>query len=376
MLKAYQFRLNPSHHQRTILLKTLDMCRWVYNETLATRKNSWEQEQKSLSLYETNKLLTGWKLEKPELCGVHSQVLQNVQARVDLAFQAFFRRVKAGEAPGYPRFRGRGRYDSFTFKQSGFSIGENKLFLSKIGLIKIVLHRPMEGKIKTLTVRRDNVGNWYACFSCEVPEHPLPVIKNAIGVDMGLESFLTLSDGEKVFNPRFFRKDEQALSKAHRQLSKAEKGTPERAKRRKVVAHLHQRIANKRKNFAHQLSRQLVNQYGVIVFEKLNEQGMLQNHHIAKSIHDAAWRQLIQFSMYKAVEADRAVVLVDPKGTSQRCSHCGMVVQKSLSIHIHDCPSCGLKIDRDENAALNILALGLESLGVNRRSHPDSTVVE
>ena len=376
MRKAYQFRLNPSHHQRTLLLKTLDACRWVYNETLAIRKNTWEQEKKTLSLYESNKLLTGWKVEKPELIEVHSQVLQNVQARVDLAFQAFFRRVKAGQTPGYPRFRGSGRYDRITFKQSGFSICENKLVLSKIGAVKIVLHRPMEGQVKTLTVRRDRVGNWYACFACEVPEHPLSNCESVVGVDVGLESFITLSNGEKVANPRFFRKDELALAKAQRRMSKAEKGTAERGKRRKAVAHIHQRIANRRKDFSHQLSRQLVNNYGVIVFEKLNEQGMMQNHHLAKSIGDAAWRQLIQYSMYKAEDAGRVVRLVDPKGTSQRCSCCGMVVDKSLSIRVHDCPGCGLKIDRDENAALNILALGLESLGAIRRSHAALAAVE
>ena len=375
-MKAYQFRLNPSHHQRTLLLKTLDTCRWVYNETLAIRKNTWQQEKKTLSLYETNKLLTGWKVEKPELIDVHSQVLQNVQARVDLAFQGFFRRVKAGLTPGYPRFRGRGRYDSFTFKQSGFTICENKLLLSKIGPVKIVLHRPMEGQVKTLTVRREAVGNWYACFSCEVPDHPLSICETAVGVDVELESFITLSNGEKVANPRFFRKDEQALAKAQRRLSKAEKGTPERTKHRKVVAHIHHRIANRRKNFAHQLSRQLVNNDGVIIIEKLNEQGMMQNHHLAKSIGGAAWGQLIQYSMYKAVDAGRVVVLVDPKGTSQRCSRCGMVVHKSLSVRVHDCPTCGLKIDRDENAALNILALGLESLGTIRRSHAAFAAVE
>ena len=376
MRKAYQFRLNPSHHQRTLLLKTLDACRWVYNETLAMRKNTWEQEKKSLSLYETNKLLTGWKVEKPELIEVHSQVLQNVQARVDLAFQAYFRRVKAGQTPGYPRFRGRGRYDSITFKQSGFRICEQKLVLSKIGAVKIVLHRSMEGQIKTLTVRRDRVGNWYACFACEVPKHPLSMCESVVGVDVGLESFITLSNGEKVANPRFFRKDELALAKAQRRLSKAETGTAERGKRRKVVAHIHQRIANRRKDFSHQLSRQLVNNYVVIVFEKLNEQGMLQNHRLAKSIGDAAWGQLIQYSMYKAEDAGRVVRLVDPQGTSQRCSCCGMVVDKSLSVRVHDCPGCGLNIDRDENAALNILALGLESLGTIRRSHAALAAVE
>ena len=171
-------------------------------------------------------------------------------------------------------------------------------------------------------------------------------------------------------------KDELALAKAQRRMSKAEKGTAERGKRRKAVAHIHQRIANRRKNFSHQLSRQLVNHYGVIVFEKLNEQGMMQNHHLAKSIGDAAWRQLIQNSMYKAEDAGRVVRLVDPKGTSQRCSCCGMVVDKSLSVRVHDCPGCGLNIDRDENAALNILALGLESLGTIRRSHAALAAVE
>ena len=200
--------------------------------------------------------------------------------------------------------------------------------------------------------------------------------ESVVGVDVGLESFITLSNGEKVANPRFFRKDEQALAKAQRRMSKAEKGTPERAKRRKGVAHIHQRIANRRKDFSHQLSRQLVNNDGVIVFEKLNEQGMMQNHHLAKSIGDAAWRQLIQYSLYKAEDAGRVVRLVDPKGTSQRYSCCGMVVQKSLSVRVHDCPACRLKMDRDENAALNILALGLESLGTIRRSHAALAAME
>ena len=149
MRKSYQFRLRPTQHQRTLLEQTLDCCRWVYNETLATCKNAWEQEHKTLSLYDTNKLLTGWKTEKPELAQAHSQVLQNAQERVDLAFKAFFRRVKAGETdPGYPRFRSFRRYDSFTFKQSGFHLFDNGLLLSKIGAVKIVQHRPTEGKIK------------------------------------------------------------------------------------------------------------------------------------------------------------------------------------------------------------------------------------
>jgi putative transposase len=368
-MKTYKFRLNPTRHQRALLSNTLELCRWVYNETLAIRKNAWEQEKKSISRYDTIKMLPGWKKEKPELSQVYSQVLQEVCKRVDLAFQAFFRRVKAGEKPGYPRFRGRGWYDSFTYPQTGFT-PYNGLLLSKIGAVKIVQHRPIEGKIKTLNISRDAVGNWYACFSCEVEPIPLPESKKAVGIDVGLQSFVTLSTGEKVENPRFFRRDENELAKAQRKLSKAEKGTPERAKRRLAVCHVHQRIANRRKDFAHKLSRQLVNEYGIIALEKLNGKGMLQNHCLAKSISDAAWNQFAQYAQYKAVNAGRECVLVDPRNTSKRCSRCGTLVEKDLSVRVHSCPICGLKIDRDENAAINILALGLKSLGIKALEAP------
>jgi putative transposase len=361
---TYKFRLNPTPHQRTLLTHTLELCRWVYNETLATRKNAWEQEQKSVSCYDTIKMLPGWKKEKTELSQVYSQVLQEVCNRVDLAFSAFFRRVKAGEKPGYPRFRGRGWYDSFTYPQTGFTLCNNGLLLSKIGGIKIVQHRPIEGKIKTLNISRDAVGNWYACFSCEIEPIPLPPSERAVGIDVGLESFATFFTGEKIDNPRFFRRDEKELTKAQRKLSKAEKGTPERAKRRKAVCHIHQRISNRRKDFAHKLSRRLVNEFGIIALEKLNTKGMLQDHCLAKSISDAAWNQLAQYIQYKAENAGRECVLVDPRNTSKTCSRCGTLVEKDLSVRVHDCPVCGLKMDRDENAAINILALGLESLPV------------
>lgn len=368
MRKTYKFRLNPTKSQHTLLNNTLDICRWVYNETLATRKNAWEQEQKSISLYDTNKLLPGWKKDKPELSQVYSQVLQNVQVRVDLAFKAFFRRAKAGEKPGYPRFRGNGWYDSFTYPQTGFTLADNGLLLSKIGVVKIIQHRPVEGEIKTLNIRRDMIGNWYACFSCEVKTKPLPKSEKAVGIDVGLTSFATLSTGEKIDNPRFFRRDENELAKAQRKLSKAEKGTPERGKRRLAVCHIHQRISNRRKDFAHKFARQLVNEYGIIALEKLNGKGMLQNHCLAKSISDAAWNQFAQYTQYKAENAGRECVLVDPRNTSKRCSRCGTMVEKDLSVRVHSCPVCGLLIDRDENAAINILALGLQCLDASPRS--------
>jgi putative transposase len=235
---------------------------------------------------------------------------------------------------------------------------------SKIGILRIIQHRPIEGRIKTLTVQRDAVGNWYACFACEVEAETLPFNDLGIGVDVGLESFATLSNGEKVPNPRFFRQDEKELAKAQRKLSKAEKGTPERAKRRKAVQHVHQRIANRRKDFAHKLSRKCVDRFGMIAFENLHIHNMLQNHCLAKSISDAAWNQLIVYTTYKAENAGRVVALVYSRNTSKQCSRCGTMVEKSLSVRVHVCPVCGLVMDRDENAANNILRLGLESLGL------------
>ncbi|NVO66923.1 RNA-guided endonuclease InsQ/TnpB family protein [Methanofollis tationis] len=364
MPKAYRYRLSPAKSQVTLLEQTLETCRWVYNETLAMRKNAWEQEQRSISYYESKRQIPLWKKERPELSTVYSQVLQDVSMRVDLAFKAFFRRVKAGEKePGFPRFKGRGRYDSFTYPQYGFKIDGNTLTLSKIGDLRVVLHRPIEGTIKTLTIRRSATRKWYACFAVEYEPSPVPQKETTVGIDVGLESFATFSNGEKIENPRFFRTDEKALAKAQRKLSKAEKGTPERKKARKIVAHIHERIANRRLNFAHQTSRQLVDRFGTIVFEDLNVKNMQKNHYLARSIADVAWNMFITITGSKAEEAGSRVILVNPRNTSQMCSRCGMIVAKTLSDRVHSCPHCGLVMDRDQNAAINIMRLGLQSQG-------------
>ncbi|RJQ32804.1 MAG: transposase [Peptococcaceae bacterium] len=363
MRKTFKYRLNPTKFQRTKLNQTIELCRKVYNDTLALRKDTWEKEHKSISLYDTNKILTGWKQERPELNNVFSQVLQNVQERVDLAFKAFFRRVKAGQKNGYPRFKGFGRYDSFTFKQSGFKLSD-RLFISKIGDIKINLHRPVEGKIKTVTIQRDRLGNWYACFSCEVETKPLLVSSEMVGIDLGLTTFATLSNGETIERERWLKRDEQDLKRIQRKVSKLAKGSPERKKAIKALNHVHTRIKNCRDNFAHQESRKLVNRYGLIVFEKLDIDGMQTkgNRTINKGIADVAWSQFVSKTHAKAEEAGRGFILVDPKNTTQQCSGCGLIVPKDLSVRIHHCPDCGLKIGRDLNAALNILARGLSSL--------------
>ena len=366
MHKSYRYRIYPTKSQRSVLDQNLELCRKIYNDTLALRKDAWEKEGKSISLYETNSILVTWKSDRPELKQVYSQVLQNVQVRVDLAFKAFFRRVKNGEDPGYPRFKGYGRYDSLTYKQLGFGIKDGKLHLAKIGNIKIKLHRSIEGKIKTCTIRRMPTGKWFACLSVEIKDATLPHWKDGsvVGIDVGLASFATLSNGEKIDNPRFFRKEEKALAKAQRKRDKLPKGSSLRRKASKVVTRIHERITNRRTDFSNQISRQFVNRFGVIVFEDLSIQNMLKNHNLAKSISDVAWNMLVKSTESKAAYAGSKVVLVDPKYTSQICSRCGLIVEKDLSEKVHSCSECGLSMDRDLNAAINILRLGLQSVGI------------
>jgi len=371
MLKAFRFRLYPTKAQKTMINETLELLRWVYNETLAVRKNSWEQAKKTVSLIQTNKLLTGWKKQRLELNDVYSQVLQDAQVRVDLAFQAFFRRIKAGEKAGYPRFKGYRRYDSLTYTQFGFKLEANKLTLSKIGTINVNMHRKVEGKIHRVTVRRASTGKLFVSIIAEVePKHVPFKDDSVVGVDVGLESFATLSNGEKIENPRFFRTEEHELVKAQRKLSAERKGSEKWRKRLKVVQRVHERIANKRSNFIHQESRKLVNRFGVVAFEDLNVKEMQGNHCLAKSIGDAGWSMFINATRYKAEEAGSKVVLVNPNDTSQVCSRCGLIVKKDLSERTHRC-KCGLELDRDLNASINILRLGLESLGLKTiEAHP------
>lgn len=368
MLKSFRYRIFPTKKQIRIMRQWLEECRWLFNHFLAERKEAWEQEQRSINYYSQATSLPVLKEQRPSLAGVYSQVLQNVAVRIDLAFKAFFRRVKASENPGYPRFRGKGRYDSFTFPQNGFSLDGNTLRLSKIGNIKVVLHRPVEGQIKTCTIKCSSTDKWYVMFSCEWEPTPLPENNEAVGIDVGLHSFATLSTGEQIENPRFFRQEEKALAKAQRKLSKTKKGVPERKKRRKVIARIYERIAWKRQNFIHQYSRKIVNRFGIIAIEDIHVNRMLHNHCFAKSISDVAWSGFFRLLAYKAEWAGHQLVAVNPAYTSQDCSNCGHRQKMPLSERIFKCPCCGLKLDRDHNAALNILALGLQGLGLSPRS--------
>lgn len=271
-----------------------------------------------------------------------------------------------------------------TYAQSGFKVDGDWLDLSKVGRLWMVLHRPIEGIIKTLTIRRSSTNKWYVCFSCEIDPEVLPPTDKVVGIDVGLTAFATFSTGEQIPNPRFFRSDQKALASLQRRLSKEEKGSPQRIKRRKPVSRVHERIRWRRENFAHQLSRRIASEFGVIAFEDLNIKGMVKNRSqafppshggkqllraLAKSISDAAWNQLVQFTTFKAEEAGRRVVLVDPRNKTKMCSRCGVLVEKKLSDRVHVC-TCGLTIDRYLNAAYNILRLGIQSAGIQSIDAP------
>jgi putative transposase len=367
MRKRFKYRLYPNKQQQRLLEGQLEECRWLYNQLLAERRDAWEQRQMSVRLYDQHATLPARKTERLSLAGVQSQVLQNVALRVDLAFKAFFRRSKAGETPGYPRFRSKGRYDSITFPQvpvgCNLDTETKRLRIANVGSVKVVLHRPIEGTLKTATIRRSSTSKWYVSFSCECAElSPLHKTGRQVGIDIGLKTFAALSTGDAIVNPRFFRQEEKALAKAQRRLSKAEKGTPERAERRRVVARAYERSTWRRGDFAHQHSRRTVDTFDLIAVEDLAVNRMMHNHCLAKSIHDAAWSQFTDLIAYKAVWAGRRFVAVNPAYTSQDCSQCGHRQTLSLSDRTYTCPCCGVVLDRDFNASLNILRLGQQSL--------------
>ncbi|WP_395140242.1 RNA-guided endonuclease InsQ/TnpB family protein [Armatimonas sp.] len=370
MRKAFKYRLYPTKAQQTILTTILQECRWLYNHLLEKRKEAYEANTTTLTLYQQQETYPQLKQERPSLKKTHSQVLQNVALRLDLAMKAFFRRVKARDsrvqtdekAPGYPRFRGTERYDSFTYPQvpSGCKLEGETLSLSKVGQVKVKLHRPLEGIPKTCTIKCDSTGKWWATFSCEVEDTSgLPDSSEIVGIDVGLKKFAFLSTNEAIANPKFFRQDEKDLGKVQRQLSKEEKDTVQRRKRKKMVARVHARIRNRRHNFTHQVSRRIINRFGYIAVEDIHSSRMVHNHCLAKSILDASWSKFFDCLSYKAECAGRHLVKVNPAYTSQDCHQCGHRQKMALSERIYNCPCCRQSWDRDLNASLNILKIAL-----------------
>ena len=378
---AYTFRLSPTRKQEQTLTWTLDRCRELYNAALQERKDAYRMAGKTITYYDQANQLPEIKQIREEYQDIHSQVLQDVLRRVKKAFDNFFRRCKNGEDPGYPRFQGKGRYDSFTYPQGGYSLtADSRVCLSKIGSIKVKFHREIKGAIKTCTIKREGDA-WYVVFTCDVEAEPLPSSDKAVGIDLGLLHFATLSDGSTIENPRYYRKAEKKLERLQQALARKKRGSHRRKKAVKLVAKAHRKVVNQRRDFLHKASRKLVNAYGLIVFEGLHPANMskrpkprqdengayLPNGAAAKgglnkSIVDAGWAMFQQFCTYKAEEAGRRVLFVSPKYTSQVCSGCGTVKKKTLDERWHSC-ECGTELDRDHNAAINILRLGSSQRG-------------
>jgi putative transposase len=357
---SYKFRMYPNKDQTMILEDTLETCRHLWNTALADRKNTYKETGKGRTYNQQASILTIEKKENPGLKSVFSQVLQNVLKRLDLGVAAFYRRLREGaKKPGFPRFKKKGQYRSFTYPQAGFKLEDNHLTLSKIGTVRIFKHREIEGKIKACTITRDRTGCWYCCLVSEIEDVPKITPQTAIGIDVGLKHMVAISNGEYIEYPEYYYQTEEKLGNAQRELSRKKKGSSNRNKARTKVARIHKHIANQRADFSHRVSRKLIDMADIVVFENLQIQNMLKNHHLAKAISDHAWGMLTRNTISKAASAGKIVVLVDPRNTSQRCSNCGAKVPKDLSVRVHVCPHCGLVMCRDRNAALNILADGL-----------------
>lgn len=361
MIKNYKYRIYPNKEQAGKLLSAIELIRQLYNTALEQKITAYKQGHKSVSCYEQINQLPELKESFPEYKEVHSQTQQDALRRLDESFKAFFGRIKKGQKAGFPHFKGRDFYNSICYPQSGFNIRNNRLNLSKTGNIKIKLHRDIKGKIKTLVISRE-ANQWYACFSVDIDNKSVKSrqIETAIGIDLGLESFVTLSNGEKINNPRYFRKSELKLAKSQRRLSRKKRGSNNRSKQKAKVIKIHQKIKNQRQDFSHKLSRNLVNQYDLIAYEDLSIKNMVKNRYLAKSISDVSWNGFCQMLRYKAAERGGYALPVSPRNTSQECSNCGEIVEKTLRVRRHKCNNCGFEIDRDENSSRNILRLGIE----------------
>ncbi|MEW6735082.1 MAG: transposase [Acidobacteriota bacterium] len=361
MKKAFKFRIETSRAVEQKLEATLDICRELYNGGLQERRDAYKLAGKSINYHAQAIELPEIKEIRPDVGAIHSQVLQETLKRLQRAFDGFFRRIKEGSTPGYPRFKGKARYDSFTYPQGGWKLAGDKLTLSKIGSMRVRLSRSIVGKIKTVTIKRET-DKWYVVFSCEVESQAIASTGKAIAIDVNLENFYTDHTGKKVDNPKHLRKSEHKLKKAQKKLSRKKKGSSHWQRARQKVARIHTKIKNQRKDFAHKQSRKIVNNNDLIFYENLNIAGMVHNHQLAKSISDVGWGMFFDMLDYKAADANKLAVNVTPNSTSQSCSGCGKKVPKGLGMRWHRCPYCRLVLHRDKNAAINILARGISTL--------------
>jgi len=344
-LRSWKFRLYPSRQQENLLGNYLEACKNLWNALLEYSKSYYEKTGKFPTRNQLNALTKGTPL--------FSQVAQNVSDRLAKSMRGMVARKRAGMKAGFPRFKPIERMKSFTYPQSGFKL-DKCLVLSGMGGIPTRKHREINGKIKTLTVKKSPSGKWFAIFTSEV-EKEVRNRKNggAVGIDLGIGHFAYLSDGETIENPRHLKRAEEKLADAQRHLSRKKKGGKNRRKARLKAAVRFEKLTNRRRDFLHKLSRNLANKYSFIAMEGLNTKRMARGF-LAKSILDCGWAEFSGMLRYKAEEAGCEVVLVNPANTTSECSGCGSVQKKSLAERWHEC-ACGASMHRDLNAAINIL---------------------
>jgi len=361
MYRAFTLRLRPTKAQIAELECILaDSCE-TYNAALQERRDAWKLQRRSVTYNDQQAQLTELRKD-PQFARIAADIQREPLRRLDLAFKAFFRRVKAGEKPGYPRFRSRARYDSFSFGNNNVVIRKSKIKIPSFGWLKFKTSQELIGTPKTATVKRFGK-KWRVRLVCDIGEAPPKVaVSRPIGIDLGLTNFVTLSDGAVIDNPRWTRKHAAKIAVANQRLARKKRGSRNRLKAREALRRAHQHAADARRNFTHHVSKWLVSNYDLIAFEKLNINGMAHGN-LAKSIFDAAWGELIWQISYKAESAGRWAIPVNPRGTSIRCSECGASVPKTLADRQHIC-ECGASLDRDHNAALNVLALGKSVVGL------------
>ena len=387
ILRTVECKLYPTKAQAATLETWLRRCCWLYNQALEMRIKAYKRRKESVGYNRQTVWLTGLRGRIPALAEVPAQLARSALRRVDCGFKAFFRRCKAGEKPGFPRFRPHQRYNSLECLQSGPYARADGLYVPNLGRVRMRAGgQSFIGKQKVLRVIRRASG-WYGQVVIDAGVVPCVkvAIQSAVGVDVGLTAFATLSTGEKIGNPRWARRAERALSHAQRKVSQRVKRSANRRKAVNRLARIHERIAAQRKDFAHQESRKLVNRFDLIGFEKLNIKGLARTR-MARSIMDAAWGLFLFFLTYKAENAGKWGVPVDPRGTSQECPFCGRVQKKSLSERIHRCVNGCPVLDRDHAAGMVIRARALGVAGATacggidrceggnpRASRPDET---
>ena len=356
-MKSYKYKIKPSKRIEKVCEQWLEICRELYNAGLQERRDAYRMAGISINYSLQSAQLPEIKPVREDVAQVNAQVLQDTLRRLQKAFDSFFSRIKQGKPAGYPRFKSKKRFNAFTFPQAKgtFRLEGNKLYLSKIGSMRIHLSRPIEGKIKTCTIKKEADG-WYVIFAVEEDRSRFfPKTNQVTGIDLGIENLATLSDGTQIENPRHLNKVEKELKTAQRRVARRKQGSNRRKKAVILLAKKYLKLSRQRLDYFHKVALFLVKEFDHIAIEDLNIAGLVKNHHLAKAISDVAWNSFISILTSKAESAGRTVQKVDPRFTSQDCSQCRARVKKSLSERAHRCIGCGLTLHRDQNTALNIL---------------------